>query len=49
MNAKEVLNYIDVQIKTFNLLEIKSDYKEGLMAGLNMVKEWILTMEGNNA
>lgn len=48
MNAKEILNYIDIQIKTFNIIELESEYRNGLLAGLNMVKDWIATMEGDN-
>ena len=40
---KSILNYIRVQTVTFKRLEISvpSDYNKGIIAGMDIVKNWI--------
>ena len=38
-----ILNYINVQIKTFEMIEgvVKSDFNAGVISGLQLARTWI--------
>ena len=42
-DLKSILNYIRIQSETFKRLEISvpSDYNKGIIAGMDIVKNWI--------
>lgn len=41
IDSKEVLNYCDVQKRTFEMLAIGGDFNKGLIEGINLVKTWV--------
>ena len=47
MDSKIMLDYIEAQKKTFELLEktCPSDFNNGVMQGLNLVKMFVISMD----
>ena len=49
INEKEILNYCDVQKKTFEMMNIPGDFNRGIIEGINLVRTWIeILMKGVN-